>query len=130
MDAKRVLIIDDQPDLREMIALRLQSYGFLVETAENGRDGLEKIKKQPPDAVITDVHMPEMDGFTLLKELKRLCRGGLAGNRSIPIIAITGVKKGPEMKALFEMEGVGAFIEKPVDGKKLAEKVKELISSK
>ena len=125
MDPKRVLIIDDQPDLREMLALRLQSYGFLVETAENGREGLEKIKKQSPDVVITDIHMPEIDGFTLLKEVKKLCRSGV---RDIPIIAITGVKKGPEMKALFEMEGVSAFIEKPIDGKKLAEKVKELTS--
>ena len=129
MDTKKILIIDDQPDLREMLALRLQTYGFLVETADNGKDGLEKINKQPPDAVITDVHMPEMDGFTLLKELKRLCRGGLVGNRIIPIIVITGVKKGPEMRALFEMEGVSAFFEKPVDGKRLAEKVKELISN-
>ena len=125
MDPKKVLIIDDQPDLREMLALRLQSYGFLVETAENGRDGLEKIKKQNPDAIITDIHMPEVDGFTLLKEVKKLCR---SSGRDIPSIAITGVKKGPEMKALFEMEGVSAFIEKPVDGKKLADKVKELTS--
>lgn len=125
MDPKKVLIIDDQPDLREMLALRLQSFGFLVETAENGRDGLEKIKKQKPDAIITDIHMPEVDGFTLLKEVKKLCR---SEGRNIPIIAITGVKKGPEMQALFEMEGVNAFFEKPVDGKKLAEKVKELTS--
>ena len=125
MNPKKVLIIDDQPDLREMLALRLQSYGFLVETAENGRDGLEKIKKQNPDVVITDIHMPEVDGFTLLKEVKKLCR---SSGQDIPIIAITGVKKGPEMKALFEMEGVSAFIEKPIDGKKLAEKVKELTS--
>ena len=129
VNAKKILIIDDQPDFREMIALRLQTYGFLVETADNGKEGLEKIHRQPPDAVITDVHMPEMDGFTLLKELKRLCRGGLVGNRFIPIVVITGVKKGPEMKALFEMEGVSAFFEKPVDGKRLAEKVKELVSN-
>lgn len=127
MDPKKVLIIDDQPDLRETLLLRLQSYGFVVETAENGRVGLEKIQKQKPDVIITDIHMPEVDGFTLLKEVKKLCRNG---GFTIPVIAITGVKKGPEMEALFEMEGVSAFIEKPVDGKELAEKVKELTSSK
>lgn len=124
---KKILVIDDHNDLCETLAVRLHAAGFAVETAGNGRQAIEKIRLAPPDLVVSDVQMPEMDGFALIKELKRVCREVENAPLRIPVIMMSGHRKGPQMEALFEMEGAGAFMEKPIDGKLLLAKVNELL---
>lgn len=70
-EAKKVLIIDDDPFILEMYMLKLKETGFLVETARNGKEGIERIKEYQPDVVLLDVVMPAMDGFGVLQELKK-----------------------------------------------------------
>jgi DNA-binding response OmpR family regulator len=68
--ARAVLIVDDDASLRRMLRLTLLDGGFDVRLAENGRAALEAIAEQAPDAVVLDLEMPEMDGRTLIRELR------------------------------------------------------------
>jgi len=68
---KTILIVDDEPDLREIISLELEEAGFKVLEAENGKVAVETIKSKTVDAVITDINMPECNGFEFLKEVRK-----------------------------------------------------------
>lgn len=68
----RVLLVDDDPFVRDMVGFILQASDYVVETAENGRDALEKIIENPGfHLVITDMNMPEMDGLSLIREIRK-----------------------------------------------------------
>ena len=73
-NAPKILIIDDDPFIVDMYVIKLKEEHFLIETAHDGREGLEKIKEFNPDVVLLDVVMPIMDGFGLLEALKTQSR--------------------------------------------------------
>lgn len=82
----RVLVVDDEPDLVQIIQGALEKEGFEVDAAYDGVEGLAKVKANPPTAIVLDVMMPEMDGWKVCKELKddeRYC--------DIPIVMLTAV---------------------------------------
>lgn len=81
---KRVLIVEDEPDSREMLAEVLTSEGYDVSSAENGLVGLEFVRSARVDLIITDVMMPFMDGAAMLAEIHRD-----PGLRAIPVIILT-----------------------------------------
>jgi len=66
-----IVIVEDNADLREMLACFLRMYGYTVKQAEDGLEGLRMIRQQPPDLIITDIEMPNMDGMIMIKELRR-----------------------------------------------------------
>ena len=70
-DKKRVLVVDDEPDFALLVQGNLQKEGFEVDVAYNGVEGLEKIRQNPPDAVVLGVMMPEMDGYEVCCEMKK-----------------------------------------------------------
>lgn len=78
-----VLIVDDDVDLRELLAIILEGEGFEVESAANGREGLERMTSSPPALILLDMRMPVMDGWQFCQELDR--RGGLRP----PIVVLT-----------------------------------------
>jgi CheY-like chemotaxis protein/anti-sigma regulatory factor (Ser/Thr protein kinase) len=82
--AKRVLVIEDDPDTRSWLSRTLIDNGWVVSEAENGRAGLKQLAEAAPDLVLLDVIMPEMDGFEFLEELHRTAAG-----RRIPVVVIT-----------------------------------------
>ena len=67
---KKILIIEDQAPMRRNIALMLQMEGYQVSTAENGRAGLEVARRERPDLVLSDVMMPELDGYGVVQALR------------------------------------------------------------
>lgn len=71
--SRTVLVIDDESATLTMFRLFLTAYGYDVLLAENGKSGLELVRRHRPDIVFTDLKMPEMDGFEVLKEIKRIC---------------------------------------------------------
>lgn len=90
----RILVIDDQTQVRAAISLALRAKGFDVVTAENGHAGLRTFKASPFDLVIADIFMPEMDGVKLIKALRER-------NPNLPVIAVSGVHlHGSERTAL------------------------------
>jgi YesN/AraC family two-component response regulator len=120
---QKVLIIDDEKPTLAMFELFLEAYGFEVLTAENGEEGIMMFEKEHPSIVFTDIKMPGMDGFEVLKRIKTSAPGAV-------VIVITGhgdkelAKKAMDLKAT-------DFIYKPVQKEALdralekAEKVLE-----
>jgi two-component system alkaline phosphatase synthesis response regulator PhoP len=68
--ATKVLAVDDEPDIRRLVQIKLKKAGFEVITAENGEEGVEKALAENPDVVLMDVMMPKMDGFTAARKIK------------------------------------------------------------
>jgi two-component system response regulator AtoC len=96
-DKKRVLIVDDESGMRHMLSVLLEREGYAIDSAQDGKEGLEKIKANIYDLVLCDIRMPEMDGLTFLESTKNL-------NRALPVVmmsafgnvdtAIEAMKKG------------------------------------
>lgn len=105
INSKNILIVDDSHDLTQVIADFLSMHGYQVHTAHNGYDALECMGKKRVDIVVSDIHMPGMDGFTLMTEIK-------TRYPDIPIILITGFSVGEAKKIAFE-KGADAFVAKP-----------------
>ncbi len=82
-DKNRILVIDDEKRMCDSIKVLLSNIGYEVDTAENGRSGIDKLKAQTFGLVITDLMMPEMDGFAVMKYIKENCPNTL-------VIVITG----------------------------------------
>jgi len=99
---KRILAVDDQPQIVRLIQVNLQKAGFEVLTAFDGEEGLRKVHEEKPDLVILDVIMPKRDGFEVLREIK-----SNAETRHLPVIMLTvkaqdadifeGLKEGAEL---------------------------------
>ena len=71
--AKTVLVVDDSPTMRQMVAFTLTSAGYQVVEAGNGKEAVGKVNGgAKPDLVVTDLNMPEMDGITLIKEIRKM----------------------------------------------------------
>lgn len=81
---KKILVIEDNPDIRENISELLRLEGFVISTAANGIDGVEKALNELPDLVLCDVMMPELDGFGVLRQLRTDDRTALT-----PLIFLT-----------------------------------------
>ena len=103
----RVLVVDDEENQRAGLAKMIQSWGFVVETAFDGQDALEKLTQTPPHVLVTDLMMPRMDGFELLKRLG-------SQNTLPPSIVLTAF--GNIETAVQTMHDLGAFwfLEKPI----------------
>jgi two-component system, OmpR family, alkaline phosphatase synthesis response regulator PhoP len=69
--AKKILVIEDEKILLELLEKRLTQEGYEIEIAENGVEGLEKIKQNKPDLILLDIVMPKMGGFEVMKELQK-----------------------------------------------------------
>jgi CheY-like chemotaxis protein len=116
--ATRVLVVDDEPDVREAMTMLLGLNGYDVREAADGHAALESMHEQKPAAVILDLTMPVMDGWTVRKHMK--AHPTLAG---VPVIVVSGVADvGPEMHDC-------AVLKKPVDSARLLSELKRCISA-
>ena len=106
-EAKKILVADDEQQLALAMKIRLQSRGYQVVTAGDGRQALELAEKEQPDLIILDVLMPVMDGYSCLRELN-----ARFGRSRIPTIILTARDR---MKDLFELEGIVDYVIKPFD---------------
>jgi DNA-binding response OmpR family regulator len=126
MAKKYVLIVDDDPDLVETVAMLLESKGYEVGKAYDGIEGEESIKKRRPDVLVLDVMMPRKDGYKLCKELK-----SNKWTQDIPVILLTAVGEAVSSTTYTHAEGMSTeaedFIPKPVDAKTLVEAVERLL---
>jgi CheY-like chemotaxis protein len=131
---KKILIIDDDPDIVEAMKMVLEAQDFEVHSALNGTEGLSKVKQVHPDLIILDVMMDQLtEGFQVSYTLKNAAHGSeYAPFTNIPILMVTAVGKEMHMKFSPETDGaylpVEAFLEKPVQPKMLIEKVKALLN--
>ena len=104
---KKILVVDDEQQLALAVKIRLQSRGYEVVTAHDGKEGLAVLERTQPDLVILDVLMPVMDGYSCLREIN-----ARVGRGKLPIIMLTARDR---MKDLFELECIEDYIIKPFD---------------
>lgn len=122
MSLKRVLVIDDEKNLCTIIQACLENLGgWDVLTALSGSEGLLKAQTQKPDAILLDVMMPDMDGFTLFQELQNN-----SATQAIPVILLTAKVQSVDLKQ-FSQLGIAGVIAKPFDPLTLAEQVASLL---
>lgn len=124
----KILVVDDDPDMRETLQMILESGGYTVVMAEDGEQCLSKLKEEQPDLLILDLLMPRMDGFEVCKALKdpRHAKYG-----HVPIIILSSVQEGVSQRR-YELEtgvqlDVDDYVEKPIESSVLLERVGKIL---
>ncbi|HAV77199.1 MAG TPA: hypothetical protein DCX53_07585 [Anaerolineae bacterium] len=118
-----LLIVEDVPDILELLHETLKFKGYRVVTAKNGEEALAAIQKELPALIVTDILMPKMDGFNLVHRLRLDVK-----TRSIPVIFLTATYVAPEDREFALTIGVTRFLEKPVDLIEFLPLVEELVT--
>ena len=119
--AKKILLIEDEPDQRMMVEIRLEAAGYEIIAAADGEEGLKKAYEGKPDLILLDIVMPKMDGYEVCKCLKEN-----QDTRDIPIITITASGE-RELGEKCLAAGAEDVIGKPYDPKELVAKIKALL---
>lgn len=118
-----ILVVEDVPNIRDLLQYTLKFKGYPVVTAKHGEDALEKIAQERPALIISDVLMPIMDGFDLCQRIR-----GNPETRDIPIILISATYVAPEDRAFALRLGAVRFLEKPVDTDEFLITVAEILT--
>jgi two-component system phosphate regulon response regulator PhoB len=117
---ERVLIVDDDADIQRLVAYNFTKAGFQVTTAGSGRKALESIQKQPPDLIILDLMLPDIDGIEVCRSLRQL-----EHTSSIPIIMLTA--RGEEIDRVVGFElGADDYVSKPFSPRELVLRAKSI----
>lgn len=109
---KHILVVDDEEDVRSYLKAALEDAGFIVETAVDGADGLQKARRNPPALVSLDLVMPKASGIKLFRELRKD-----PALSKVPVLTVTGHARDDLGRSDFEemtMSGPGIYLEKPV----------------
>ena len=125
----KIMVVDDDPDMRETLQIILEAAGHTVVTAADGEECLARLKTECPDLLILDLLMPKMDGFAVCKELKDPRRTKYA---KMPIIILTSVREDASQRR-YELEtgvrlDVDDYVEKPIESKVLQERVAKILN--
>ncbi|HEX9445972.1 MAG TPA: response regulator [Candidatus Binatia bacterium] len=119
--SKTALIVDDSTTMRRMVGLTLREAGFTVLEGGNGQEGLDRLAAAAVDIIVTDVHMPLMDGLTMVRAVRQR-----ADHRFTPIL-ILSTEKSDEMKRSGKEAGASGWIVKPFNPRQLHEVVCRLL---
>jgi PAS domain S-box-containing protein len=119
LDGVRVLVVDDQADERELFTTILGGFGAETKAAGSAAEGLELVREWKPDVLVSDIAMPEEDGYTLLRKVRALGRDG-AGD--VPAVAVTAHARAEDRERAFAA-GFQTYVAKPIDRLKLVEVV-------
>lgn len=115
----KILIVEDNENVRQAYQLILQAEGYQTITAESGAEGLEMIQKHHPNLVLLDVGLPDINGFDVLSTLRQK-------NKELPVIMVTAyssIKKVIEIMNL----GISGYLVKPVTSERMIEKINEVL---
>jgi len=119
--AKRILVVDDEVQLVEMVKIRLEANGYEVLSAYDGQEGLEKIRKEKPDLIVLDLMLPKLDGYKVCRMIKFDEK-----YKNIPIILFSARAQDSD-KEMGVQVGANGYITKPFEPKVLLSKIKELL---
>ncbi|MCJ7653066.1 MAG: response regulator [Actinobacteria bacterium] len=127
----KILVVDDDPDIRDVLEALLEGEGFDVVLANDGEQALEAIKKESPDLMMLDLLMPVMDGFAVCKQLQdpRWSKW-----KNMPVLILTSVREEVSQRR-YELEtglslNVDDYVEKPIDPDVALDRVKKLLARK
>ncbi len=120
----KILVVEDDRNLSELIKMRLEENGFEVVTAYDGLEAISQVRKHKPDLIVLDLMLPRLDGYqvcTIIKNYETFSK--------IPIIILTA-RSSIEAKEIALKTGADAFMVKPFDGQKLVATIKNLLVPK
>jgi CheY-like chemotaxis protein len=117
----RILVVEDDPDVLEMLSLVLRDAGFEVDQAEHAFGAVCAVVRAAPDLILTDIRMPIVDGQGLVRELKTH-----ADTRDIPVVAVSGHDTPETRESAFKAGCIG-FIAKPIDVRKFPEQIAQIL---
>jgi len=120
---KKVLLVEDHPELLEILTWQMESMGFSVIAANNGKEGVKKAIEENPYLILMDIMMPGMDG----REATRIIRSN-SETQDIPILAATVLSKESDLKSCIEA-GCSDYIVKPFTTQELRDKIQDFIPS-
>ncbi|MDP6686290.1 MAG: response regulator [Candidatus Omnitrophota bacterium] len=123
MDKKKILIVDDERDIRKMLRLRLEALNYEVEEASNGSEGLDKARSIEPDLIILDLMLPKIDGFKVCRMLKFDNK-----HKHIPVIMFTASADAKNAEIGKEV-CADAYILKPFEMQELLNKIEKLLGT-
>jgi two-component system OmpR family response regulator len=116
-----LLIVDDSQELSDVISEYLENHGFRIDTTTKSLDAIKLLENNLYDAVVSDIHMPEMDGLELMAAIKSKYKG-------LPVVLITGYSVSEARRIALE-KGADAFVAKPFHMKELLEVIWPLINN-
>jgi CheY-like chemotaxis protein len=119
-----ILVVEDVPNILELLDVTLRFKGYPVVTAKNGEDALELINQEHPALIITDLMMPKLDGFAMIQQLRSNPK-----TSRLPIIVLSATYVTPEDKEFVMRMGVMRFLEKPVDTEEFLFTVQEVLTA-
>lgn len=119
--AKKLLFVDDSASMRQVVGMAIKAAGYEVTTAVDGVDGLNQLKQQRFDAIITDLNMPNMNGIELIKAAKQE-----RNNRFAPIVMLT-TESSEEFKQQGKAAGAKAWVVKPFKPEQLLAVIAKLV---
>ena len=117
----KVLLAEDDPDIQLVARLSLRRAGFTVTVVGNGKEALQTIRQQPPDVVLLDWMMPELDGLETCRQLK-----ADPATAKIPVIFLTAKSQEAEIQRGLSL-GASGYVTKPFDALTLGQQVKEIV---
>lgn len=120
--SKKILIVDDEPDVASLLNLMLKSKGYETITAGDGQEALEKARNEKPDLIVLDIMLPRLDGYKVARMLKFDEKFS-----HIPIIMVTAKIQEKDKKMGVEM-GADAYVTKPFDTAALLNKIGEVLA--
>lgn len=127
--AKKILVVDDEPHIVLLVKSRLEANNYKVITAQNGEEGLEKLISEKPDLIILDIMMPKKDGFDTLVAMKELNAASEEELPKVPVIVLTA-RMDTRIRELIEKEEIEGYLIKPFKSEELLEKIKEIFENK
>ncbi len=122
-EKKQILLVDDEPDLIQMVSLRLKSAGYEVTTAQDGQQALDQVKQGKPDLIILDLMLPKLDGYKVCRLLKFDER-----YRNIPVLIFTARAQEEDIRLATQC-GSNGYLTKPFEAKALLMKLEELLGT-
>jgi two-component system phosphate regulon response regulator PhoB len=118
---QRIVIIEDEADIVEMVRYNFRKEGFEVESYARGKEGLEAVRRTPPDLLLLDIMLPDEDGFSICRRLRADDR-----LRSLPVIFLTA--RGEEIDRIVGLEiGADDYVVKPFNPMELAARLKRFL---
>lgn len=120
---KKILIVEDHADMRELLTWQIELMGFLPIPAKHGKEGVEKAVAEQPNLILLDIMMPGMDGWEAARTLR-----ANPETRDIPILAATALFRDSDLKSCLDA-GCNGYIVKPFTFQELQGKVREFIAS-
>ncbi|OGS35288.1 MAG: hypothetical protein A2474_05845 [Elusimicrobia bacterium RIFOXYC2_FULL_34_12] len=118
---KKILIVDDEKDIVDIMSMFLNAEGYYTSCAYDGLDALEKVKCNKPDLIVLDVMMPRMDGFTVNQKLKENPE-----TKDIPVIVVTGKNDLRKIEEAVKKDSIKSYIKKPFSMTELLEKTRSI----